>query len=226
MSLSNVFRKRELIMGRDAYSRRGVLEYSYGISIADIAASGLFKHAQVTGKWDGTISRDTGWGYREPVAVYTALLSITPQRLVESEVRNPHLAEDSFIQFDVDHQGNHFTKKHRLERQPVHLGGQRWYFKCAGCGRRCKALYFCLPAFACRCCARLVYRSSREHRNSQDLRNAAWVAYRKADNLRARKHPRLANRELWKALELERLYDQTVFFPKIQAIEKRYFGAS
>lgn len=47
----------------------------------------------------------------------------------------------------------------RLEKTPVHFGGERWWFACPGCGRRCGKLYLPPQAkyFLCRICHNLNY---------------------------------------------------------------------
>ncbi len=51
----------------------------------------------------------------------------------------------------------------KLEKTHVHFGGERWWFNCPGCGRRCGKLY--LPPggkyFLCRVCHNLNYLSQR-----------------------------------------------------------------
>ena len=42
---------------------------------------------------------------------------------------------------------------------PNNYGGQRYYFSCPDCGRRCRFLYFHRVRFKCRQCARLNYTS-------------------------------------------------------------------
>jgi len=67
----------------------------------------------------------------------------------------------------------------RIVRTPCNLGGWRAWFICpaVGCGRRVAILYGG-AIFACRCCYRLAYASSRE--------DAGGRATRRADSLRAR----------------------------------------
>lgn len=48
--------------------------------------------------------------------------------------------------------------------------GQRWYFRCPDCGRRCEALYF-TRRVSCRECCHLGYRSSARRINSP------WLAF-------------------------------------------------
>jgi len=42
------------------------------------------------------------------------------------------------------------------------LGGERWWFTCPLCQRRCAKLHLSGRHFACRCCAGLTYRSVRQ----------------------------------------------------------------
>ena len=62
---------------------------------------------------------------------------------------------------------------------PNNYGGQRYYFSCPSCGRRCRLLYHHRVRFKCRQCARLNYSSQQvtkgpdeaAHRLNQFLRN-------------------------------------------------------
>jgi len=51
-----------------------------------------------------------------------------------------------------------------IESTPCNYGGQRWWFRCPDCGRRCRVLY--LPSdeiyFSCRICHNLTYESQQE----------------------------------------------------------------
>ncbi|QYK40239.1 MAG: hypothetical protein KF887_12425 [Paracoccaceae bacterium] len=58
--------------------------------------------------------------------------------------------------------------KVRLTRTPCHLGGQRLWFLCPNCGRRCAILY---PLF-CRLCANGRYLSERLSVRSRRIRRA------------------------------------------------------
>lgn len=51
-----------------------------------------------------------------------------------------------------------------LERLPCRFGGERTYFLCPGCGRRCERIYGLDQAgrFSCRVCLRLAYASESE----------------------------------------------------------------
>jgi hypothetical protein len=44
-----------------------------------------------------------------------------------------------------------------LDPAPYPLGGQRWWLRCPGCGRRARAVYLDGGAFACRVCHALSY---------------------------------------------------------------------
>jgi hypothetical protein len=48
-----------------------------------------------------------------------------------------------------------------LDTTPCYYGGQRWWFLCPNCNRRCRILYYPAQAdyFACRICYNLTYRS-------------------------------------------------------------------
>lgn len=50
---------------------------------------------------------------------------------------------------------------------PCNYGGQRWWFRCPACNRRCRILYLAPGSvyFACRICHDLTYTSQQEGRN-------------------------------------------------------------
>ena len=50
----------------------------------------------------------------------------------------------------------------RLSKTACHLGGERLWFCCPGCGRRAAKLYLYAPRFRCRRCLRLPYASQQE----------------------------------------------------------------
>jgi hypothetical protein len=95
------------------------------------------------------------------------------------------------------------VKSQSIIRQPVHLGGYRHYFKCGCvvkgkfCGRNVKALYWGGNVFGCRHCLKLVYLSSRIHRDRLEYGERARALEKKAERYRTNKHPRKANRLLW-----------------------------
>jgi hypothetical protein len=49
-----------------------------------------------------------------------------------------------------------------LAATPCHLGGERVWFFCPGCGQRAAKLYLYSPYFRCRSCCRLPYASQQE----------------------------------------------------------------
>ena len=54
-----------------------------------------------------------------------------------------------------------------VESTPCNYGGQRWWFLCPACHRRCRVLYLAPGSvyFACRICHNLTYTSQQEGRN-------------------------------------------------------------
>ena len=188
-------------MGRDAYSRRAVLEYSYGLRIEDLKTWGILTGKPLRATWGGTITASAGvWD--EELALYTATVNIADKVLLGTVNGFPYHSEESFISLEVVQDGRSCTGRHNLERQSVHFGGFRWFFRCGTCGRRCRALYFGRRSFGCRLCLGLVYQVSREHRNSEQFRRRAEKLEKRAGVLRERRHPRLANRLLWQANDL------------------------
>lgn len=55
----------------------------------------------------------------------------------------------------------------RLERVPMRFGGHRTWFLCPACGQRRGMMFLGSNAWACRCCLRLKYPSSREDRHGR-----------------------------------------------------------
>jgi hypothetical protein len=55
-----------------------------------------------------------------------------------------------------------------LDTTPCNFGGQRWWFRCPECNRRCRILYHAsgYTDFACRICRRLTYTSQQQRRTS------------------------------------------------------------
>lgn len=66
-----------------------------------------------------------------------------------------------------------------LDWTAPHLGGQRPWFLCPGCGRRVAILYLGHSRFRCRGCLRLVHTVCHETRSDQLLRKA-WKLRRRA----------------------------------------------
>ena len=70
----------------------------------------------------------------------------------------------------------------RFSVSPCHLGGERLWFCCPGCGRRAAKLYLYSPHFRCRLCLGLPYASQQK--------TILDRAYRKAFKLRNRLNAR------------------------------------
>lgn len=66
-----------------------------------------------------------------------------------------------------------------LDWTTPHLGGQRPWFRCPGCGQRVAILYLGHSCFRCRGCLRLVHTVCHETRSDQLLRKA-WKLRRRA----------------------------------------------
>lgn len=54
------------------------------------------------------------------------------------------------------------TDRIPLEATTPHYGGQRWWFRCVSCGRRCGVLYAPGRLWRCRTCWNVTYTSSNE----------------------------------------------------------------
>lgn len=166
-------------MGRYRYSRRPVVESCFRVGIKDLAGV-LKKPAPVSALASGNIVRNINGEYDETLAAY-ALQVETGE-------------DGGTLNFRHTFRDREYTSVHRLVRQPVNLGGFRWFIRCGNCGSLRKHLYFHYTAFACRDCCRMVYRGSREHRHYMEYWNRAEKAEKQADSLRAGNHPKLARK--------------------------------
>ena len=173
-------------MPRGSQSARKVLDHSYGLTIQDLKASGLLCGKNLSASWTNTINRNDEFLTE---VKYTAIMA----------------GDDSFIQFKYTYNGKDNDFFQKIVRQPVHLGGYRYFFKCGCsnngiyCGRYVKALYWGGNVFGCRHCLKLVYLSSRIHRDRLEYGERARALEKKAERYRKNKHPRIANRLLWLA---------------------------
>lgn len=61
----------------------------------------------------------------------------------------------------------------RLERTPCHFGGERVWFACPRCWRRCTRLFMVTGGMGCRKCFRMVYQSQREDGIGRSWRRTA-----------------------------------------------------
>jgi hypothetical protein len=62
-----------------------------------------------------------------------------------------------------------------LEWTPCHFGGERPWFRCPGCGRRCARLYGADQLFTCHRCQGLAYISQRQSSADRALRRAQSI---------------------------------------------------
>jgi hypothetical protein len=182
-------------MGRPKNSNRRILEYSYGIGIKDLAASGALTGNSGSAHACGKLILSDGREARD-IAAYSLTVEI-------SEGPGPYT-----IQFENNYEGKHYTDEHTIENQAVNLGGYRYYFRCAHCDRRVKALFFNGPLWGCRHCCGLLYQREKEHRLMDEYLHAAEILRTKARKLRKNRHPRLANRLERQAVEYEEKRDQ------------------
>jgi len=190
-------------MGRDKYSSRHIVEYLAGVRIQDLLNYEILNRGGITADWTTTITQN---GYME-LANVKVTVKIGSKKL---------LSENNYIQFEYCYDGNNIKHIHPIETQPVHFGGNRYYFRCncmkngKKCMRRVKALYFGGNVWACRHCLELVYQNCRYHRDeSTRLRNNAEILQKKADSLRKYRHPRKANILEWKAYDYELKSDES-----------------
>jgi len=177
-------------MGRDSYSPRRILEHSAGITIQDLKAAGLLTGKDLIANWNYTLSRGNDLLCR----VYCTVTMKDWQ---------------GDIAFKYNYNGQDYSFKQRIVKQPVHYGGHRYYFKCdctkngQYCGRLVKALYWGGNVYACRHCLDLVYSACRNHRDRMEYSERARILQARAERYRRNKHPRKANRLLWIAYDYE-----------------------
>ena len=177
-------------MGRDSYSPRRILEHSAGITIQDLKAAGLLTGKDLIANWNYTLSRGNDLLCR----VYCTVTMKDWQ---------------GDIAFKYNYNGQDYSFKQRIVKQPVHYGGHRYYFKCdctkngQYCGRLVKALYWGGNVYACRHCLDLVYSACRNHRDRMEYSERARILQARAERYRRNKHPRKANRLLWTAYDYE-----------------------
>jgi hypothetical protein len=112
------------------------------------------------GRW---ASRNTTWAYHR-----VDVRELQRGGLLAAGARYTRRWTDGLeVAFAVREGGLHLEHPGRsyvvaLEREPLHYGGTRPWFRCpaAGCGRRCGVLYLA-GVFACRKCVGAVYPSQR-----------------------------------------------------------------
>jgi len=120
----------------------------------------------------------------------------------EVHIKDPWSSR-SYIKFDYKLDGKPVAYEHEIELFPCHFGGHRFYFQCRHCRRRVTALYLSGGYYACRHCQRLAYEVSQEHRAFLANFSQATTLRERAEQLRRNKHPRKANRLLWRAYQLD-----------------------
>lgn len=171
-------------MGRFAYSNRGIIEETPVLSIDDLKSWGYLEI-----------------GYRTGEIILSTNGNETARMRIIVNITEP-VEWSSYIQFDYELNGEMVHDRHEIELFPCSYGN-RFYFGCGNCGKRITALYFCGGYCSCRHCLGLVYMVSRKHRDKfEKLDRSRYLRY-KAEKLRKRRHPRKANRLLFKAYWLE-----------------------
>lgn len=185
------------ILGRDTYSPRGLVEQRANISIRYLLDHKILGNGPLLASWEREITETRG-EWKETIAniKYQVKIEDRPGSIFGK------------MTFETKYQGQTYWNVHTLVSQPVNLGGSRYYFRCALCGRRVKAIYYGFKGWACRHCCQLVYKASREHRNPFALQSAAETCREKADHLIETGHPRLAKRMEKKAAIQEIAFQQ------------------
>lgn len=173
-------------MGRWSWSGRGVIEETGRFTIDDLKT------------W-GFISKDPG--------LKTGIITISRDGKKTGNLGiEVHIERDwSYIKFDYLLDKKPVSYEHEIELFPLHFGGHRFYFRCRHCRRRVMALYLSGGYYACRHCQRLAYEVSQKHRAPLENLNRALRLERRAEELRKYRHPRKANRLLWRAYKFNRL---------------------
>jgi hypothetical protein len=94
------------------------------------------------------------------------------------------LLDTLVLEYSAD--GDHVVEKVSIDWTSCNLGGQRPWFKCPGCDRRCALLYLASDEFRCRLCHGLTYTTSQA---------SEWIRrMRKSNHLRARLEVELGDR--------------------------------
>ncbi len=118
----------------------------------------------------------------------------------------------------TDRKGNKTDCYYRAEitTTPCHFGGERWWFCCPSCGRRCRVLYKPPQAlyFSCRLCHRLTYKSQQEGKSKwlsmiQILNSLPGWHYRLKRLRSPRKRARMSNKILRACSELEAMRNKS-----------------
>lgn len=171
-------------MGRNCYSRRGVIEETGRISIDDLIKAGLKPNAEI-------------W------RTFNILFNGTVIGMVSYRVETKDEYGEINFKYTYGTTEGNVTReyRHTIKIDRPHFGGYRYYFLCGYCSGtgKCKTLYFNAGRVACRSCLNLVYASSRYHRHSSEYAYAMNRAESKAERYREHGHPRKANRLLWRA---------------------------
>lgn len=163
-------------MGRDQYSRRAVLEASYGIGVRDLLACGLLKPGAKTGTASLDVCRTQG-DDSETIAVLKLKVEVYEKQTMRREAGN--------LSFSWEYQGREYGDTVGILAQRVNFGGFRYFFECPHCSRMIKTVYWYYSTVACRHCARMVYYGCRHHRDIWGLEGAAQYTRKKAAKLRA-----------------------------------------
>lgn len=187
-------------MGRRSYSSREVIERRPRITIQNLIDGHMLKQGPLSVSWESGVTETRGGLWSDEIArvKYTVVIDSEAPPIVGK------------IMFETKRKDYGETwSAHIIEAQAVHFGGLRYYFRCNICGRLVKALYYGeANRWDCRKCCGLVYESSRRHRDPFALQGVPEASRRKAAYLRAKGHPRLANRMEAKADEQERMYTE------------------
>lgn len=106
-----------------------------------------------------------------------------------------------------------------------HLGGQRAYFGCPGCGGRVRYLYGAGKRFLCRTCHDLVHASSREGKLDRTLRKVRKLRRRLGGDVSSDaplQRPRYMRQQTYDRLVQEIIATETIvtgqFYERLQAL--------
>lgn len=200
-------------MSRSAWTHRKVLEHQVSVQMWTLTKT-LNTPPPFKAYWENSLSLN---GNLLADVKYT--LNIKNRDKISTQ---------NYIQFEYEYKGQHYKMQQPIEAQPVNLGGHRFYFRCMCthngkfCGKRVKALYFAGHIWACRHCLELRYIKSRYSRDTVKYLRCKEYAEKKAKQLKANQHPRLANRMIEKAMYYDRRHQDDINLAMLRFVGYRF----
>lgn len=169
--------------GRGVFWKKTTVEEATQLDMKRLSKDVDFNVAsEVTSTWTWSSGKTTSIG-----------ITVEPRYALHFRytVTDYHSGEKRDIAYQVD-----------IEATPCFYGGQRWWFWCPGCGRRCRILYFAPGSdyFACRICHNLSYQSQQEGKSRVWYLGRALFDVPKWYDELWRTNSRKKRRALWKKI--------------------------